>query len=184
MSDGTQAEEERVPAVETARVMEEIRARVEERKAAGGYTDEELAAIAGMELRLREQEEYGAEMDRLVSWLHAHWEATGPVDAEGGTASRQGREALKRTLRSLLSPLARLLLSKQNQINAKIVQLLSGTLPPLRESAGDLETRLEDLALRLEKEQSALREEVTRLSARLAEMEGSGNEGESRRGEQ
>jgi hypothetical protein len=64
--------------VDVARIMEEIRGRVAERKAAGVYSDEALEEIAHMELRLREREEYGVEMDRLISWLHAHWEATGP----------------------------------------------------------------------------------------------------------
>lgn len=170
------------PGIDTALIMEEIRAGVAAKKAAGVYSDEELAAIAGMELRLQEREEYGAEMDRLISWLHAHWEATGPVDSEAGLAGSPARGALKKALRIILSPLSRLLLSKQNQINARIVQLFSGALPPLRESSRDAEKRMENLALRLEKENAGLREEVQGLSARLERLEGSQRDGEPRRG--
>jgi hypothetical protein len=174
---------ESAPGIDTARTMKEIKAVVAAKKASGAYTDEELAAIAGMELRLQEREEYGAEMDRLISWLHAHWEATGPVDTETGMAGSPARGVLKKALRVLLSPLSRLLLSKQNQINARVVQLFSGSLPPLRESSRDVEKRMENLALRLEKENAGLRESVQDLSARLELLEGSRRDGESRRGE-
>jgi len=174
---------ESAPGIDTARIMEEIRAGVAAKKAAGVYSEEELAAIAGMELRLQEREEYGAEMDRLISWLHAHWEATGPVDSEAGMAGSSARGALKKALRTVLSPLSRLLLSKQNQINARVVQLFSGSLPPLRESSRDVEKRMENLALRLEKENAGLREKVQDLSARLERLEGSRRDGKPRRGD-
>ena len=164
-----------LPGVDVGRIMKEIRHRVEERKRAGEYSDEDLAAIAAMELRLREREEYGVEMDRLISWLHAHWEATAPVEEEMAGGSALWR-ATKKLLRRLLSPLSRLLLAKQNHINARVVQLLSGALPPLREGARDVEKRMENLALRLEKENSALREEVREMSSRLDRLESSREE--------
>lgn len=169
--------------IDISHIMEEIRAAVAEKKAAGVYSEEDLAAIAGMELRLQEREEYGAEMDRLISWLHAHWEATSRVDSETGMAESPARGALKKILRTLLSPLSRILLSKQNQINARMVQLFSGSLPPLRESSRDVEKRMENLALRLEKENAGLREKVQDISARLERLEGDRRDGEPGRGD-
>jgi hypothetical protein len=166
-------EETAAVGVDVARIMEEVRGRVAERKAAGVYSDEALEEIARMELRLQEREEYGVEMDRLISWLHAHWEATGPLEREGMVAGKPVAEAVKKVLRVLLAPLSRLLLAKQNQINAKIVQLFSGVLPPLRESAADVEKRLENMALHLEKENARLREELSEVAARLKRLEGS-----------
>jgi hypothetical protein len=165
--------EETAAGVDVSRIMEEIRGRVTERKAAGVYSDEALEEIARMELRLQEREGYGVEMDRLISWLHAHWEATGPVEREGVAAGRPMTEAMKGILRVLLAPLSRLLLSKQNQINAKIVQLFSGALPPLRESATDVEKRLENVAQHLEKENTRLREELSEIAVRLKRLEDS-----------
>jgi len=183
MTDSEYGKKGNEPGIDITRIMEEIRAGVAEKKATGAYSEEELAAIAGMELRLQEREEYGAEMDRLISWLHAHWEATGPVDSDAGMAGSHARGTLKKILRTFLSPLSRLLLSKQNQINARIVQLLSGSLPPLRENSRDVEKRMENLALRLEKENAGLREEVKQLSARLEQPGGSRGGGEPRRGD-
>jgi len=158
-------------AVDTVQIMEEIRARVAERKASGAYSDAEIAEIGAMELRLREGEGFGEEMDRLLSWLHSSWEATGPVDPEGTPVASPLREKAKKTLRALFAPLARLLLGKQNQINARLVQLLSGALPSLRDEHRGLEERVEELALRLEKENGSLREELVRLSSLLANTE-------------
>jgi hypothetical protein len=88
-------------------------------------------------------------------------------------AGKPVAEAVKKILRLLLAPLSRLLLAKQSQINAKIVQLFSGALPPLRESAADVEKRLENMALHLEKENARLREELSEVAACLKRLEGS-----------
>ncbi len=152
--------------------MEEVKARVAEKKASGAYLAEEIEEITRMELKLRESEGYGEEMERLISWLHTHWEATGPVDSEKSGKISPGREAVKKILRAILSPVSRLLLGKQNQINARIVQVLSGSLPPLRDGSREVEERVDALALRLEKDNRQLRQEMEKLSARLAEREG------------
>lgn len=165
-------EEEEAGAVEVGRIMEEIQARIAEKKASGVYTDEEIDEISRMELSLQEREGYGEEMDRLLSWLHANWEATGPVDPEVPGARRPFREAAKKILNALLGPEARLLLAKQNQINARLVQLLSGVLPPLREGFRDAGERLDGLAQRLEEDNRKLREKVDGLAARLEKLEG------------
>jgi len=164
--------EEEAETVEVGRIMEEIQARIAKKKASGVYTDEEIDEISRMELSLQEREGYGEEMDRLLSWLHANWEATGPVDREVTAADRPLREAAKKFLNALLGPEARLLLAKQNQINARTVQLLSGVLPPLREGFRDAEERLDSLALRLEEENRQLREKVDGLASRLERLEG------------
>ena len=93
------------------------------------------------------------------------------------------RATVKKVLRAVLSPMSRLILSKQNQINARMVQLFSGSLPPLRESSRDVEKRMENLALRLEKENAGLRESVQELSARLERLEGARRDGEPGRGD-
>ena len=123
--------------VDAARIMERIRARVAEKKTSGFYGPDEIEKITRMELNLREKEGYGEEMERILSWLHTHWEATGPVDGEGQAPSSPLKRALKKILLRLLSPFARLLLGKQNQVNARLVQLLSGSIPPLRDGLGD-----------------------------------------------
>lgn len=158
--------------LDVERIMESIRERVARKKASGAYSEKEVTEIAAMELSLQEQEGYGEEMDRILSWLHAHWEATGEVDPEGAAAGSPAREAVKKALRKALSPAARLLLGKQNQINAKMVQLLSGTLPPLREGFLDIDQRGDAAALRLEKENRDLRRELEELASRLERLEG------------
>jgi hypothetical protein len=157
--------EEDLPRIDSAKIMEEIGARVAERKAAGGYTAEEVREIAAMELELREREGYGEESDRLISWLHANWEATSAVDAEGQGSSPL-KALVKKILRAALSPLARLMLGKQNQINARLVQLLSGSLPTLRDNLGDVENRSDQRLAALEKEMRRLSEEVKKLEER------------------
>jgi hypothetical protein len=161
----------RAESVDVGRIMEEVKARVAEKKAAGAYSAEEIEEISRMELKLRESEGYGEEMERLISWLHTHWEATGPVDSERQGKVSPGRDAAKKALRSLLGPLSRLLLGKQNQINARLVQVLSGSLPPLRDGSREVEERVDALALRLEEENRLLRQEVEKLAARLEERE-------------
>ena len=158
--------------VDVGRIMEEVKARVAEKKSSGAYAAEEIEEITRMELKLRESEGYGEEMERLISWLHTHWEATAPVDSEDAGNVSPGREAVKKTLRALLGPVSRLLLGKQNQINARIVQVLSGSLPPLRDGSREVEERVDALALRLEEENRKLREEMEKLTARFAEREG------------
>ena len=157
--------EQELPRIDSARIMEEIGARVAERKASGDYTDGELGEIAAMELELREREGYGEESDRLISWLHANWEATGAVDAEGQPSSPP-KALMKKVLRTVLSPLARLMLGKQNQINARVVQLLSGSIPTLRDSLGDMENRSDQRLAALEKEVRRLAGDVKRLEER------------------
>ncbi len=158
--------------VDAGRIMEEIRSRVAERKRSGFYRDDEIGEISRMELELREQEGYGEEMGRLISWLHTHWEATAPVEKEGHAPARPLREAVKEVLNTILKPAARLLLSKQNQINARVAQLLSGVLPPLRDDLRDANERIDGLVLRLEEENRRLREQVEELGVRLEKLEG------------
>jgi hypothetical protein len=157
--------------IDVGRIMGEVKARVAEKKASGAYSAEEIEEITRMELKLRESEGYGEEMERLISWLHTHWEATGPVDGENAGKVSPAREAAKKIVRTLLSPLSRLLLGKQNQINARIVQVLSGSLPPLRDGSREVEERVDALALRLEEENRQLRQEVEKLTSRFEERE-------------
>ena len=157
--------------VEVGAVMEAIRVRVEEKKASGFYTAEEIEEITRMELDLQEREGYGEEMDRLLSWLHSHWEATAPVVLDGTEPRRPLREIAKRTLRMLLYPATKLFLAKQNQINARVAQLLSGSLPALREGFRDLEESGDRLIVGLEKENRKLREDLDALAARLERLE-------------
>ena len=168
--------DESLNSIDVEGIMQAIQDRVAEKKAAGLYSKEEIDEIARMELSLQEREGYGEEMDRILSWLHANWEATGEVDPEGSPGRSPGREAVKKALRSLLSPAARLLLAKQNQINAKIVQLLSGALPPLRDGFLDIDQRGDGWALRLEKENQELRLKLREVASRLDRLEERENE--------
>ena len=127
----------------------------------------ELRAIAAMELRLEEREGYGEESDRIISWLHANWEATGAVDLEGQAPASPLKRLAKKILRTLLSPMGRVLLGKQNQVNARLVQLLSGSIPTLRDGLGDVETRGDQRFSALEKEVRRLAGEVERLEKKL-----------------
>ena len=158
--------EKEPPRIDASLVMEEIRSRVAQRKAAGEYTDEELNAIAAMELHLQEREGYGEETDRIISWLHANWEATGEVDPEGQPASTPLKGIAKKISRAILFPVSRLLLGKQNQINARLVQLLSGSIPTLRDGLGDVESRTEQRLAALEREVRKLAEDAGRSEER------------------
>ena len=164
--------EEEAREIDITRIMEEIRDRIAEKKAAGVYSDEELEKISELEISLREREGFGEEIDRLLSWLHAHWESTGPVDAEGAPPARGLRPSVKKFLKLLLRPEGRLLLAKQNQINARIVQLLSGAIPPLRDADRDHESRIDGLSGTMEEENRKLKERVGELEARLDEIQG------------
>ena len=51
------------------------------------------------------------------------------------------------------------------------MQVLSGSLPPLRDGSREVEERVDALALRMEEENRLLRQEVEKLAARLEERE-------------
>lgn len=172
-------EERAAEAIDIRKIMEEIHRKVSAKMASGFYSEEEIEEISRMELSLEERQGFGEEMDRLLSWLHTHWESTGPVDPIPEAKSPLLRRAVKRLLHLLMRPEARLLLAKQNQINAKLVQLLSGALPPLRDGYLNSEQQLENLSSRLAEEQLWLRERVDELAARLERLEGGRGRAES-----
>jgi O-antigen chain-terminating methyltransferase len=155
------------PAVDVAALMEEIRARVRERKASGFYSEEEVRRITQMELELVPTAPFlGDELEQHLGRLNDGWDVAAEPTI---TSHRPGVGAVivavKKLLRRLTRPYITLVLARQVEFNATLLQLLNAFVLPVR----DVTRRLEELSLRLEELGLAERGERQRSDRDLAE---------------
>jgi O-antigen chain-terminating methyltransferase len=172
-------------AVDVARLMEEIRERVRERRAAGFYSEDEVRRIAQMELEVTEVvPAFQSEIEQHLALLNDAWDTA----AEPVITSHRGKGVGslivggKRLLRRLTRPYIRLVLKPQVEFNGVLLRLLNAFVLPvrdqLREGLVSLQRKTEELSLstheRLAAEHAerALhhRELAQRLEAVVAEL--------------
>ena len=140
--------------VDVARLMEEIKERVRERRASGFYSDEEVRRITQMELEIAESTPgFHEEVEHLLGQTNDAWD----VLRDPSIASHRGPGlggaivGAKRALWKALSPYTKLVLQRQGEFNAAILHLLNAFVLPVRDKIQDGFTRLgrkqEELAL-------------------------------------
>jgi O-antigen chain-terminating methyltransferase len=140
-------------AVDVARLMDEIKDRVRERKASGFYSEEEVRRIVQMELELTEgAPTFSDELEDHLVRLNDGWDtAADPVI----TSHRAGVGGLivatKKLLRRITRPYITMILARQVEWNATLLQLLNSFVLPMRDQVrgglSGLSQRVEDLAL-------------------------------------
>lgn len=155
------------PAVDVARLMEEIRARVRERKASGFYSEEEVRRITQMELELVSSAPVlGDELEQQLARLNDGWDVAAEPTI---TSHRPGVGALivavKKLLRRLTRPYITLILARQVDFNADLLQLLNAFVLPVR----DVTRRLEEGHLGLQERLAVEHGERQRGQRDLAE---------------
>jgi O-antigen chain-terminating methyltransferase len=168
--------------VDVARLMEEIKARVQERRASGFYSEDEVRRIAQMEIELAESAPtFQDELEQHLARLNDGWDAAAqPVvtSHRGGI----GRVIVggKRLLWRLTRPYIALVLARQVDWNSTLLHLLNAFVLPARDALTTLTRRLEDLSLDLHERltvehgerQGGQRELAERVRALGREVEG------------
>jgi SAM-dependent methyltransferase len=139
--------------VDAARLMEEIKERVRERRASGFYSEEEVRRITQMELELTESTPtFSDEIEQHLVRLNDGWDtAADPVI----TSHRAGVGGLivgaKKLLRRVTRPYITLILARQVEFNSTLLQLLNSFVLPIRDQVrgglSAMSQRLEDLSL-------------------------------------
>jgi len=131
------------PAVDVARLMEEIKERVRQRKASGFYSEEAVRRITQMELEIQEVlPGYRDELDLHLGTLNEIWD---PKEPEPITSHRRvvgpAIVALKRVVQRLGRPFIGLALARQARVNSHLVQLLNSFAPQIRDHLRELAHR-------------------------------------------
>jgi O-antigen chain-terminating methyltransferase len=135
--------------VDVAHLMEEIKARVRQRRASGFYSEAEVQRIAQMELEVTEAApSFERELDHHLAELNDRWDTSAdPVI----TSHRPGVGALivgaKRMLRQLTKPYIGLVLARQVEFNSTLLQLLNAFVFPVRDAVARVTRKTEELTL-------------------------------------
>jgi hypothetical protein len=140
--------------VDVARLMEEIKERVRERRASGFYSDEEVRRITQMELEIAESTPgFHEEVEHLLGQTNDAWDVLRDpsIASHRGPGLGDAIVGAKRALWKALSPYTKLVLQRQGEFNAAILHLLNAFVLPVRDKIQDGFTRLgrkqEELAL-------------------------------------
>src|SRR5262245_34051023 len=138
--------------VDTARLMEEIRERVRERRGSGFYSEDEVRRITQMEIELTESAPtFQDELEEHLEQLNDRWDTAAEPDI---SSHRAGVGAVivgaKKLLRRITRPYITLILARQVDFNSTLLHLLNAFILPVRDGLGGLTRRLEDLSLDLQ----------------------------------
>jgi O-antigen chain-terminating methyltransferase len=162
-------------AIDVARLMEEIKARVRERRASGFYSEDEVRRITQMELEVTEAvPAFESEIEDHLAELNDRWDTT--TDPE--ITSHRGRVGLlivaaKRLLRRLTKPYITLVLARQVEFNSTLLHLLNAFVLPVRDQLREGITRLtrqqEELSLEMHERLALQQGEARRRHRELAE---------------
>jgi O-antigen chain-terminating methyltransferase len=161
-------------AVDVARLMEEIKARVRERRAAGFYSDEEVRRVAQMELEVVEvAPTFEAELEQHLADLNDRWDVTGePAISSHRAGVGRAIVAAKRLLRQATRPYINLVLARQVEFNSTLLHLLNAFVLPVRDQLREGLTRLgkkaEELSLEVHERLAAEHGERVRQHRDLA----------------
>ena len=178
-----------VGAVDVARLMEEIKERVRERRASGFYSEEEVRRIVQMELELTESAPtFSDEIEQHLVLLNDGWDtAADPVVSSHRAGVGRLIVAAKKLLLTLMRPYTLLILARQVEFNTTLLQLLNTFVLPIRdrvrEGLGALTQRLEDQSLSFHERVAAehgerqrghreLADRLAKLSARVEVLRG------------
>jgi O-antigen chain-terminating methyltransferase len=160
--------------IDTARLMEEIKARVRERRDSGFYSDDEVRRITQMEIELAEsaptfQDELEEHLERLNDgWDTAAEPAITSHRAAVGAAIVAGKKLLRRVTR----PYINLILARQVEFNSALLHLLNAFVLPVRDGLATLTRRHEDLSLDLQERLTVEHGERLRKEREVAERLG------------
>jgi SAM-dependent methyltransferase len=133
------------PAVDVTRLMEDIKARVRERRASGFYSEDEVRRIVQMELEVTDVfPGLDEQVEHHLALLNDSWE----VDREPAITSHRGAlgwiiVGAKRLLLKLARPYTQLVLSRQIEFNTRLLHLLNAFVAP----AAEMSRKLGDLSL-------------------------------------
>jgi SAM-dependent methyltransferase len=135
--------------VDAARLMEEIKARVRERRASGFYSEDEVRRITQMEIELAESAPtFEDELEAHLERLNDGWDtAAEPVIASHRAGIGALIVAAKKLLRRATRPYITLILARQVEFNSALLHLLNAFVLPVRDGLQTLTRRLEDSSL-------------------------------------
>jgi O-antigen chain-terminating methyltransferase len=145
--------DEPLATVDVARLMEEIKERVRERRASGFYSDEEVRRITQMELEVTEAlPGFREEVEHHLAQLNDAWDILqAPTISSHRGAIGQVIVAAKRLLWRVASPYTRLVLQRQGEFDSLLLHLLNAFVLPVRDKLQDgmngLQRRMEELSL-------------------------------------
>jgi SAM-dependent methyltransferase len=140
-------------AVDVARLMEEIEARVRERRASGFYSEDEVRRIAQMELEVTESlPGFREEVEQHLAALNDVWDVQRDPDI---SSHRGGVGRLivgaKRVLWKLARPYTTLVLQRPLEFNTALLHLLNAFVLPVRDQLKNgmagFTRRIEELSL-------------------------------------
>jgi O-antigen chain-terminating methyltransferase len=168
--------------VDVARLMEEIKARVRERRVSGFYSDEEVRRITQMELEVTESvPKFEEEIEQHLAQLNDAWDvATEPDIASHRPGLGPLVVAAKRLLARVTRPYTKLALARQVEFNSTLLHLLNAFVLPardqLREGISTLTRKVEQLSLetheRLTVEHQERQQRHRELAARVERLAG------------
>jgi SAM-dependent methyltransferase len=138
--------------MDAARLMEEIKERVRERRASGFYSEDEVRRITQMEIELAESAPtFQDELEEHLEQLNDGWDtAAEPVIASHRAGVGAVIVAAKKLLRRVTRPYITLILARQVEFNSALLHLLNAFVLPVRDGLASLTRRLEDLSLDLQ----------------------------------
>jgi O-antigen chain-terminating methyltransferase len=161
--------------VDVARLMEEIKERVRQRRASGFYSEEEVRRITQMELEVTESvPKFEAEIEQHLAALNDAWDV---AEAPVITSHRRGLGPLivaaKQLLLRVSGPYTRLALARQIEFNSTLLHLLNAFVLPvrdqLREGITTLTRKVEQLSLETHERLTVEHQERLRHHRELAE---------------
>jgi O-antigen chain-terminating methyltransferase len=168
--------------VDVARLMEEIRERVRQKRESGFYSEEEIRRVAQMELEVTETAAgFQSELEDHLAALNDLWDTATEPDI---TSHRKSVGAVivaaKRALRRVTRPYINLVLARQVGFNSRLLQLLNSFVLPVRDQLSDgltsLQRKADELSLATHERLTVLRaEELARhreLAQRLERLAG------------
>ena len=157
------------PPVDVARITEELKARVAERKASGFYSEEEIQRIADMELEIREVlPGYRDDLDHHLAILNDTWDSK----AEPAMTSHRPLVgplvvAGKKLLRRLTAPYINMVLAQQVEFNSTLVRLLNSFAPQVRDHLQGVGQELDHLEERQAASYLELRSQIREVTLGL-----------------
>lgn len=160
--------------IDAARLMEEIKERVRERRASGFYSEDEVRRITQMEIELAESAPtFQDELEEHLEQLNDGWDtAAEPVIASHRAGVGAVIVAAKKLLRRVTRPYITLILARQVEFNSALLHLLNAFVLPVRDGMASLTRRLEDLSLDLQERLTVEHGERQRRDREVAERLG------------
>ncbi len=160
--------------VDAGRLMEEIKARVRERRASGFYSEDEVRRITQMEIELAESAPtFQDELEEHLERLNDGWDtAAEPVIQSHRAGVGAVIVRAKKVLRRITRPYITLILARQVEFNSALLHLLNAFVLPVRDGLATLTRRHEDLSLDLQERLTVEHAERLRREREVAERLG------------